>query len=153
MGTVVIDRQLYVRKIDNMQTDRSRISCHFFRQVHHLLLRPLGCIRRRVKIDSVYFDSPLCNHPSGHRRVYTAGQAKHGAAVASHRHASRPRQHFGIDINPVPDLKIKQYLRLMHIHVHGRKCLQNRFAKRRIDFHGSEREALVYAAGFDFEAG
>ena len=40
---------------------------------------------------------------------------------------------------------------MVHVHVHGRKRLQNRLAERRIDLHGVQRIVLIDAAGFDLE--
>ena len=130
-----------------MQVDRSRVGRHLRRQIHHLLFRPFTGVGRRVKIDRIDLDAPLGNHPPGHRRINTAGQKQHRLAACAYRHTARPRNDLGIDIDLVPNLHMQKNIRLMHVHSHFRKSIQDRAAQLHIDLHGIKRIILSGASG------
>ena len=54
----LVDRQLNVRKVNDMEFDRSRIRRDKPCQINDLLLRPLACIRRRMKISRLDLHAP-----------------------------------------------------------------------------------------------
>ena len=67
MRALLINMQLNIRKIHHMQIDRPAVLSHLLRQIHHLLLRPLTRIRRRMKINRVYLNPSLSDHIPCHR--------------------------------------------------------------------------------------
>ena len=68
-----INRQLNLRKIDDMQIDRSAVTCYQLCKIYNLLLCALAGVRRRMEINRVNLDASLCNHKSGNWRIDTAG--------------------------------------------------------------------------------
>ena len=67
MRALLINMQLNIRKIHHMQIDRPAVLSNLLRQIHHLLLRPLTRIRRRMKINRVYLNPSLSDHIPCHR--------------------------------------------------------------------------------------
>ena len=68
-----INRQLNLRKIDDMQIDRSAVTRYQLCKIYNLLLCALAGVRRRMEINCVDLDASFCNHKSGNRRIDTAG--------------------------------------------------------------------------------
>ena len=148
----VIDIQLDVREINDMQIDRPRISSHLRCQIHHLLFRTLAGIRRCMEIYRINLNAPLRDHPARHRGIDTAGQKQHGLTACAHRHSSRSRDDLGININLIAYLHIQKDVRLMHVHMHFRICIQNHASQFHVDLHGIKRIILPGASGRHLEA-
>ena len=152
MRTFVVNIQLYIRKIDDMEIYRARIGRHLGCQIHHFLFRPLTGVRRCMKIYRIDLDTPLRDHPSGHRRINATGQKQHSLAARAYRHATRPRNDLGININLISYFHIQKDVRLVHIHMHLRISLQNGASQFHIDLHGIERVILSGTSGRNLKA-
>ena len=137
MRALFIDIKLDVCKVHHIQVDGTCIPGHLFRQFHHLLLRALTGIGRRMEIDRVDLDAALCHHIACHRAVDAAGEQKHGFSVCAHRHTARTGNHIGIQVNLLTDLHMQHQIRLVYIHPHIREGVQNLRAKLRVHLHGS----------------
>ena len=151
MRALLIDCKLDIRKVDDAEFDRSRVRGDKPCQVDDLLLRPLTRVRRRMEISRLDLHASLCDHISCHRAVDPAGEEQHRTAVCPYRHASRPGDDLGIQVDHLADLHIQPDVRVMHIHLHLRVSVQHCLAERTVDLHGVYRIPLVRAPGLHFK--
>ena len=73
MRALIVDIKLDIRKVDDMQLDRSGIFCHFLCKIHNFLFCTFACIRRRMEVSSLKAYSTFGYHVSCNRAVDTAG--------------------------------------------------------------------------------
>ena len=152
MRALFIDRQLNIRKIDDMKSDRSCVSGYNPRKIHHLLLCTFTGIRRRMKISCINCDASLRDHPSRDRRIDSPGQAKHGRAIGPKRHTARARKYLRIDVDLIAKLNIHHHLRVMYINTNlSWKCIKNLFPKISVDIHRGNRILLIGPSAVNLE--
>ena len=149
----VIDRQLNIREIYDMQTDRAGVGSDLLREIHDLLLRTLRGIGRRVEICRVQRDTALRDHPARDRRIDPAGQKEHCLAGRPDRHAARSRNDLRINIDLIADLNVKKDLRIMDVDLHRRIGHEDRLSELRIHLHGRQRIFLVHTSRLHLECG
>ena len=151
MRTFLINKHLRIGKIHNIQLNRPRIGRNNPRQIYNLLLCPLACIRRRMKIDGLHTDAPLgCKIPRN-RTVNSSGEQKHRPPAGSDRHSARPRNNLGIDIGLIPDLHHDPFHGSAHIDPAARKSFQQIFSHSGTDLRRRDRILLIRALGLHLE--
>ena len=67
MGAFFIYGKLDIREVYDMKIYRSCIIRNKLCKVYDLLLRPIRCIGRSMKIHGIYDNASLCRHISRHR--------------------------------------------------------------------------------------
>ena len=152
MRALFVNGKLDVCKIHDVELDRTSVNSYKGSQVHDLLLCALACVGRSVEINRIDLDATLGNHVSGNRAVDSAGQKKCRAAVGADRHTAGAGHGDGIDKNAVAYFYGQRNFRVVHIHMHFRKAVEQVFAQVCRQFHGSLRETLVSPASEHFEA-
>ena len=152
MRALIIDIKLNIRKVYNVQTDRTTVACNQFCKVYNFLFCTFACVRRGMEIHCLDLDSTFCDHITCYWTVNTTRKEKHGFSVCSDRHPSRSRNSLGIYINLVTDLYGKCHFRIVYIN----RCLWERiedfFTYCCTDFHRGNRvrffcSSCVYLEG------
>ena len=151
MGTLLVDIELDLRKVDVVQIDGAGIAGHQRGQVLDLLQGALAGIGRRVVIDRVQPDAPLADHVAGHGGVDAAGKQQHGLSADAAGKASGPGDLVGIEEHLLPDLHVHHDLGVMDIHAETGQGFQDGVAQLRIDLQGIHGIGLVGTLGMDLE--
>ncbi len=95
-----------------------------------------------MEISCLQLHTTFTDHITCNRRIDSAGKQEHRLTACSDRHSARSRNDLGIDIDFFSDLHIQFKIRMMHIHLHIRACIQNDTAKLTVDLHGAHRIIL-----------
>ncbi len=121
MWTLFINIQLDIRKIHNVQLNRSRIFCHQTCQFLYFLSGTLTGVWGRMEIDCINGHTPFGDHISCHRTVDSTGQQQCGTSGSAKRHPSRSLNLNGIHIDKlISHLYPQSQLRLVHVHLQFR---------------------------------
>ncbi|MPM24340.1 hypothetical protein SDC9_70822 [bioreactor metagenome] len=121
-------------------------------QLQHLVLRLLGGIGRRDKVDHFQLHAPAGHHPRGHRRVNSAGQKAHRRAA--HADGQAPRAWGGgrVDISSLfPNLHMHRQIRLVNVHGHIWEPLPQKTAHGLRNLNGIQVKQLVRPLGLHLE--
>ena len=104
-----------------------------------------------MEIDRVDLHAALGNHITCHRAVNPAGQKQHAFAIGAYRHAARPWDGLGIDIDFPADFNLQHQLWIVDVYLHVREGLQDALAQCGIDFHGRYGVILSGSAGMNLK--
>ena len=122
------------------------------REAHNLVACHLAGVGEGFKVNGLDQKAALGHHVAGHRRINTAREQQHTAAVGADGHTARALHRAGMDVRAeLPHLHTHGDVGVVNVHADTRAGLKEHPAGLGGDLHGVLRKALIRALGLHLE--
>ena len=151
MRAFLINVKLNIGKVNGMQINRTRVAGYLSCKIHYLLLRTVTGIWGCMEVNCINLYASLGDHIACNRGINTAGQKEHCLAVTADRHSAGARNFHRININLFTDFNVEHNIRMMNIHAHFRKRIEDYSTHFTVYLLGIHRIILPCTTGIYLE--